>query len=126
MFWDTTAFIDYIRGLPIAVQTFDRIQAGSELGYCSVITEAELWAGIRNIEEELTVAAALSEFTVIPVNSSVARLAGRLLRNVGGNKAHFGDAIIAATSIQQGETVLTADAASQRVFGDRAEYLVYR
>ena len=96
------------------------------MGICSVITEAELWAGIRNIREELQVAAALSEFTVIPVNSSVARSAGRLLRNVGGNKAHFGDAIIAATAIQQVETVLTADSASQRVFGHRADYLVYR
>lgn len=91
-----------------------------------MITEAELWAGIRNIEEELQIAASLLEFTVIPVNSSVARLAGGLLRSVGGNKAHFGDATIAATAIQQGETVLTADAASQRVFGHRGEYLVYR
>ena len=91
-----------------------------------MITEAELWAGIRNIEEELTVAAALSEFTVIPISSIVAPLAGRLLRSVGGNKAHFGDALIVASAIQQGETVFTANAASQRVFGHRADYLVYR
>ena len=72
------------------------------------------------------IAATLSKCTVIPVDSSVARLAGSLLRSVGGNKAHFGDAIIAAAADRQGETILTADAVSQRVFGHRVNYLEYR
>ncbi len=126
MFWDTTAFIDYFRELPVAVQYFDQVQRGSEPAYCSVITEAELWAGIRNSQEELVTAATLSKHTVIPVDSTVARLAGSLLRSVGGNKAHSGDAIIAAAANQQGETILTADDVSGRLFGHRVNYLVYR
>ena len=70
--------------------------------------------------------AILSKFTVIPVDSRVARLAGELLRNVGGSKAHFGDAIIAASANLQGETILNADAASQRIFEHWTDYLVYR
>jgi predicted nucleic acid-binding protein len=97
-------------------------------GYCSVITEAELWAGRRGQQVELEAAAALSLFNVIEVDRNIARLAGDLLnrKSAGERKAHFRDALIAATAIQQGETVLTADAASQRVFEDSVNYLVYR
>ena len=126
MFWDTSAFVDYLRGLPVAIQHFDLVRTGLDPGYCSVITEAELWTGIRNTKEELVLVAILSKFTVIPVDSRVARLAGGLLRNVGGSKAHFGDAIIAASANLQGETILTADAASQRIFEHWTDYLVYR
>lgn len=126
MFCDTSAFIDYLRRHPVAVLYFQQIRAGSEPASCSVITETELWAGVRNVEEELEVLAILSRFNVIPVNRGVARLAGTLLRSVGEKKAHFGDALIAATAVQLGETILTADRVSDAVFGSRAKYLVYR
>ena len=126
MFWDTTAFIDLFREFPVAVEHYDHVHNGSEAAYCSVITEAELWAGIRDSREELEIVTTLSKFFVIPVNSSIARLAGSLLRSVGAPRAHFGDAVIGATAIRQGETILTADSASQRVFGNSVSYLVYR
>lgn len=99
-----------------------------EPGYCSVITEAELWAGIRNRREEIRIAALLSNFQVIPLTTSVARSTGRLMRgkSSGEIKAHFADAMIAASAIEVNQTVLTADGRSKRVFGDSAEYLVYR
>ena len=72
-------------------------------------------------------AVALSYFAVVAVDTNIARLAGNLLnrKSSGEKKAHFRDALIAATAIQQGETILTADRGSQRVFGDDADYLVY-
>lgn len=99
-----------------------------EPGYCSVITEAELWAGIRNRREEIRIAALLSNFQVIPLTTSVARSTGRLMRgkSSGEIKAHFADAMIAASAIEMNQTILTADGRSKRVFGDSAEYLVYR
>ena len=120
-------FVDYLRGLPQAADYFRQVQTGTMTGVCSVITEAELWAGHRDSEEELRAAAALSYFTVIPVDTNIARLAGNLLntKSSGEKRAHFRDALIAATAIHQGETILTADRGSQRVFGNDADYLVY-
>ena len=127
--FDTSALIDYLnRNNQNAITYVEAVIEGSESGRCSVITEAELWAGIRNRREELDRAALMSKFEIIPVTSNIARLAGGLLRgrSVGEIKAHFGDALIAASAMQVGETVLTADRASQRVSGSQAQYLVYR
>lgn len=76
----------------------------------------------------MRIEALISKFESIPVTSSIARLASNLLRGRSGGeiRAHFGDAIIAASAIWLGETILTADRTSRRVFGDRAQYHVYR
>ena len=126
MVYDTSVFIDYLRGYPATFPYFLNPRAGQGPDYCSVITEAELWEGIRDDRDEARVAELLSRFDAIPVTGDRARLAGYLLRAVSEKRAHFGDALIAATAILQGETVLTADAASQRVFGNSVNYLVYR
>ena len=93
-----------------------------------MITEVELRSGIRNRLEELRIEELLSRFNILPITSAVARIAGDLLRGKSQNerRAHFGDALIAASAIDQGEVVLTADSASVRVFGSQARYQVYR
>jgi hypothetical protein len=57
----------------------------------------------------------LAKFQIIPMTSSMARLAGSLLRAKDENqiKAHFGDALIAASAVEVSETILTADRRSQ-------------
>ena len=124
----TSTIIDYQLNRPDAIPYVEAIIEGSESGYCSVITEVELWTGVQNRRQELETSVLLSKFEPIPLNSSTARLAGELLRgkNKDEIKAHFGDALIAATAIEQQATVLTADSASQQVFGHRVDYLVYR
>ena len=106
----------------------EAVISGSEPGSCSVVTEAEIWTGIRHSQERIEAAALISKFEIIPLNSEIARLAGSLLngKSQGEIRAHFGDALIAATAIQHGEPILTADQASQRVFGTSIEYIVYR
>jgi len=101
---------------------------GLILAYCSVITEAEVFSGVRNRRERAEIESLLSNFQIIPVTSSIARLAGNLLSGKDRDqiKAHFGDALIAASAIETGETILTADGRSQRVFGNQANYLVYK
>ena len=127
MLWDTSVFVDYLRSRPPSLAYMEQVRSGEVQGYCSVITEAELWAGHRSNEEQLKAAAALYYFSIFPVDSATARLAGNLLnqKSEGEKKAHFRDALIAATAIRQGESVLTADAASQRLFGSSVDYLVY-
>jgi predicted nucleic acid-binding protein len=127
--FDTSAFIDYLNhNDPDAIAYIEAVIDGSETGCCSVITEAELWAGIRNEREDLRVTTLVSKFEGISLTSSMARLAGNLLssRSEGEKRAHFGDALIAATALEHGEIIFTADRISERVFGHRATYLVYR
>ena len=126
--FDTSTIIDYQLDHPDARSYVDAVIDGRESGCCSVITEAELWTGIQSRRQGLQTSVLLSKFESIPLTSNMARLAGELLLGKSKDeiKAHFGDALIAAAAIERGETVLTADSGSQRVFGHRVDYLVYR
>ena len=128
MLYDTSTFIDYLNAEPSVAPYFRNLSTGPRPECYSAITEAELWVGIRDVNDEMRIAEVLSRFTLVPVDGRIARLAGELLkgRSKPEIRAHFADALIVASAIQQGETVLTADASSQRVFGHRADYLVYR
>lgn len=127
--FDTTALIDYLnRKNQTAISYVESVRDGAASGCCSVITEAEIWTGIRNREEELEAAVLISKFDIIYLTSDAARLAGNLLKDKSEpeRKAHFGDALIAASAMQSGETIFTRDSKSKRVFGDRVEYRVYK
>ena len=129
MLYDTSALIDYFRQNNQSATFFMELACdGLISAYCSVITEAEVFVGVRNRRERAEIESLLSKFQIIPVTSSIARLAGNLLsgKDVDQIKAHFGDALIAASAIEAGETILTADGRSQRVFGNQANYLVYK
>lgn len=129
MLFDTTVLIDYLRrNDQVAVSYVEAVIDGSQVGSCSVITETELWAGIRSRGELLAAVSLIAKFESVPITRSVARLAGNLLRgkSLAQIRSHFGDALIAASAMEAGETILTADASSQRVFGSQATYLVYR
>jgi predicted nucleic acid-binding protein len=91
---DTDIFIDHIRGsrlLPVRP---------GETWY-SVITRAELFAG-RTKETE--VRRLLTAAREIPVESSIAERAGRLVRDAGLDLA---DALIAATALEHRLTLVT-------------------
>jgi predicted nucleic acid-binding protein len=128
LLYDTSVLIGYLRrNDPRATLYVDVVRNGMVSACCSVVTEAELFTGIRNRRERAEVDSILDEFQIIPMTSSIARLAGSLLRGKDENqiKAHFGDALIAASAIDAGETILTADGRSQRVFGSQVSYLVH-
>ena len=129
MLVDTSVFVDYLRhDDPEAIYFVELVIDRLQPGYSAVITEAELWTGVRNRREESRIAALLSRFETIDLTSSIARLAGNLLlsKSQGELRAHFADALIAASAIELGEPILTADRGSERVFGGQANYLVYR
>lgn len=120
--FDTSVLLDYLRGDPKAAPYVEAVINGSAVGYLSVITIAEVGGAIRDSEEGLMVDALTSSFEIVPLTADIAMLARSLLHQ----RTRVADALIAATAIKLGVTVLTADVAAQSEFGTQAAYLVYR
>lgn len=79
--------------------------------YISVITRAEILAGMRPHEEQVTVEL-LSALSNLPVTSAVANRAGRLIYAAArrGIQTSFPDALIAATALEHNLAVVTTNA----------------
>jgi hypothetical protein len=105
--FDTTVLIDYLRGVA-AVRAYIQIviDQPQSVSY-SVVTEAELWAGIRDDKDEQRHLDVLSRMKRLDVTSRVARVAGRWY---GQHRAHglaLPNALIAATAQVHQKTLLT-------------------
>jgi len=92
---DTDVFVDHLRGHRAFAPGGDRI-------HYSVVTRAELFAG-KHAREEL-VRTLLAPFTEIDVNRSIAEIGGRFRRTFA---IALPDALIAATALGNGLTVVT-------------------
>lgn len=114
--FDTSVFIDHFRKRPTARNLYFQARFHSvSVGY-SIITEAELWAGIRGyrtVEEHIAI---LKPFNRYFINVTIARRAGelrRLLETGGvvqkGEGPYIPDCLIAATAEFYGLTVCTRD-----------------
>jgi predicted nucleic acid-binding protein len=90
---DTDVLIDHIRG---------RGTAPIDGCVASVATRAELFAGSES--EEPAVAALLGRLEELDVTVEIARRAGRIRRTTGLDVA---DALIAATALEHGMSVMT-------------------
>ncbi len=93
---DTNILVDALRGHEDSESYLEGLKEGDV--YCSVITAAELWAGVRpNEMDELDIF--LSAFHLLPVNEPIARQAGLYMQHYA--KSHgllLPDALIAATA----------------------------
>jgi tRNA(fMet)-specific endonuclease VapC len=94
---DTTVIIDYFRDREEAVAYLESILNGEASGAFSVITEAELWEGLRSGEEEKHEAILLL-LERIKVGMTIARRAGELRRAFREQGLGMADALIAATA----------------------------
>ena len=92
---DTDIFIDHLRGKR-------RLPVGRDGASYSVVTRCELFAGSE--DEEGPVRELLAPLQELPVGREVAELAGQLRRDIG---IHVPDALIAATALRLGLTVVT-------------------
>ena len=92
---DTDVFVDHLRGAR-------RLTLGDEQVAYSVVTRCELFAG-RQCEES-RVAELLEPFMEIPVDRGIAEMAGRFRRRHG---VRIADALIGATALQHGLTLVT-------------------
>jgi predicted nucleic acid-binding protein len=105
---DTDVLIDYLRDAPAAVRLLDRRIVAGEAVATSVISKAELLAGMRTSEEERTVRT-LGSLALLAVNDAIATRAGALARHYRSSHpgVGLGDYLIAATAVLLGAELWT-------------------
>ena len=96
---DSDVLVDHLRG-------HRRLTMGSDELHVSAITRAELFSG--RATEERRVRRLLGAMIDIPVDASIAERAGRLRR--GAPPRRLPDALIAATALEHGLTLMTRNA----------------
>ena len=102
---DTDIFIDYFRGLEKAKLFIKKIKGDYVVCYSS-ITEAELLSGKDCKNEKTTdlIVDFLLDFVMIPVDSDIAQLGGKLRREY---EIELDDALIAATALEMKTSIIT-------------------
>jgi predicted nucleic acid-binding protein len=123
-FFDTTALVDIYRGRAESEPLFDAVVAARLKPYISVLTEAEIWRGVKLEEMELH-EALLSRFVVIPLQSEMARLAGAWMQRYAASGLGWMDALIAATAKSAGLPLLTRDHRLAEVLAAELEFEIY-
>lgn len=104
---DTDIVLDHFHGHHAAMDYFAQMLAAGETLAISVVTLAEVTAGMRPEELERT-ERLFRLFRVLDVNEAIARQAGSYLHEF--RKSHLlelGDALIAATAKHHGAEVIT-------------------
>lgn len=102
---DTDVLVDYLRDHPVAV---DYLEGLASIPYVSVLTVAELFAGVREGKERRSLETLLETLPVVTLDEEMAKLGGLWLRNY--SKSHgvgLADALIAATAKLQGGILVT-------------------
>jgi len=105
--FDTDVLIDYLRGSQKASTFLTKVIEDS-ICYLSVITVAELYAGVREGEERAVLENFLNAFEIVTLNENMSRDGGLHRRDHG--KSHgvgLADALIAATAISCDATLVT-------------------
>jgi len=93
---DTDIWVDYLRGLPRAV---DFVKAHAHKIVLSVITIAELYAGVKGTDERDHLDELTSVFPVVPVTAEIARMGGLYKRDYfRSHGVGLADGLLAATA----------------------------
>jgi predicted nucleic acid-binding protein len=102
---DTDVLIDYLRDQPEAVVFLENTEQPLAT---SVITVAELYAGVRDGEERQRLDAFVEAFAVLILDREPAQRAGLWRRQYGpSHGTGLADALIAATAEAAGATLVT-------------------
>lgn len=104
---DTDLLIDVLRGRE-EVRGFLRNLTSRSIPCCSVISVAELYAGMRP-EEQLATDQLLDALVIVPVNEEIGKLAGRYKREARGRRLELADCLIAATAYMEDATLATGN-----------------
>jgi len=104
---DTDILIDLLRGRD-AARAFLLAVTREAIPCCSVISVAEIHAGMRPKERETTTRL-LDSIVVLPVSRSIAEIAGRFKRTSRERRLELADCLIAATAVAEGATVATSN-----------------
>lgn len=104
---DTTVLVDYLRDKDVAVKYLEEIGADDHL-LISVITVAELYAGVRGAKEMARLESLLAAFDIVPVNRAIAEKGGLYRRDYGpSHGTGLADALIAASAAASLATLVT-------------------
>lgn len=106
---DTDILIDHLRGRREALDFLTRAMADGDRLLCSVVTRAELLAGMRP-QEESAVRALLGLFDGVPVDDEIAEAAGEYRRRYG--RSHgvlLPDALIAGSARMRDAVLCTTN-----------------
>ena len=96
MLVDTDVLIDYLRGVPEAIDFLERAVDAVSI---SAVTVAELYQGVREGEERIKLATTLSALTVLPLTEEIAEKAGLYRREYGsGAGCGLANSMIGATA----------------------------
>ena len=106
---DTNVLVLHLRGEPGVPALLDRWSQSHEL-YISVATRGEILAGMHTHEEQVTMHM-LNSMTSLSVNEFIADRAGRMIYKHArkGFQVSFPDALIAATALEHGLTLVTTN-----------------
>ncbi len=97
--FDTTVFVSHLRAESLqATRLIMEASRGKYTAAFSVITEAELWVGVRNEQDQHTHKTILFPLKRLPLTHTIARRAGELRRIYRNRSLKIGDAIVAATA----------------------------
>jgi len=97
-----------LRGQARVLDLLDELRAQGDV-CISVVTRAEILAGVKPHEEQRTMAL-LDSLINLPVTASIADYAGRLIRRYAKGSVSFVEALIAATALQHDLTLITTNA----------------
>ncbi len=102
---DTDVLVEYLRGRPKAIEYLEGLASDLSI---SVISVAELFAGVKGDEEERALMQFLLAFSILPVTEKVARLGGLYRREYRlSHGTGLADALIAATAEENGLRFVT-------------------
>jgi hypothetical protein len=95
--FDTDIIIDFLRGNKGAKKVMSSIK-DEDMPCCSVITVAEIRAGMRETEEQVTMSL-LGSLDILSIDKNIAQIAGDLKRKTRQQQLELDDCFIAATAI---------------------------
>lgn len=124
LLFDTNCLIDIYHGRERIRSHFQAVTTGQVNGYLSVITEAELWRGLRTGEVERH-DMLINRFMVLPLHSEAARLAGIWMQQYWHSGLGWMDAFITATAKITNLTLLTRDKRLVQVLANEAPFKLY-
>ena len=104
---DTDILIDILKGRA-AVRTFLFDLTDHAVPCCSVISVAELYAGMRT-EEKRVIDILLDALVIVPVGQEIAEVAGRFAQREKSRRLELADCLIAATAFVEGATLATGN-----------------
>ena len=103
--FDTDIIIDFLRGNEAAKRVMLSIE-DEDMPCCSVVTVAEIRAGMRE-EEQVATMSLLESFDVLSIDKKIAQLAGDLKRKTRQQQLELDDCFIAATVLIHQAVLIT-------------------